>query len=368
VKCAACILEDGGILSSGADLALHGRIRFLCCRYLNNDKAIHGKLIAIRISILGGKVIQGKLMVVLAGLGMMVHVQAQEVTGTLKKIRDTGTITLGVRDSSIPFSFLDDKQAYQGYSIDLCKQIVSSIEKQLGGKQLKVNMSPVTSATRIPLMANGTIDLECGSTTNNLERQKQVAFAPTTFVTATRLLAKKSSNIQSLSDMKGKSLVSTSGTSNLKLLTALNAQRGLGMKIMAAKDHAEAFLMVETGRAVAFAMDDILLASLAASSKSPHDYSITKETLSVEPYGIMLRRDDPLFKKAVDAAILNVFKSGEINRIYNKWFMAPIPPRNVNLNWPMSEQLKAVIAKPTDSGDQAAYAGAAAGQVNTGGK
>jgi len=282
--------------------------------------------------------------------------QAQELTGTMKKIKDTGTITLGVRDSSIPFSYLDDKQSYQGYSIDLCMKIVNAVQKQLSLTSLNVKMNPVTSATRIPLMANGTVDLECGSTTNNLERQKQVAFAPTTFVTANRLLAKKSSHINSLDDMKGKSLVSTSGTSNLKQVTALNAERNLGMNIMAAKDHAEAFLMVETGRATAFAMDDILLASLAASSKSPNDYTITKEALSVEPYGIMLRRDDPQFKKVVDTAIENVFKSGEINKIYAKWFQSPIPPKGINLNVPMSEQLKAVIAKPTDSGDPTAYA------------
>lgn len=280
--------------------------------------------------------------------------QAQEA-GTLKKIKDTGGITLGVRDSSIPFSYLDDKQSYQGYSIDLCMKVVSALQKQLGMSSLNVKMNPVTSATRIPLMANGTVDLECGSTTNNLERQKQVAFAPTTFVTANRLLAKKSSNIKSLDDMKGKTLVSTSGTSNLKQVTSLNGERNLGMNIMTAKDHAEAFLMVETGRAVAFAMDDILLASLAASSKSPGDYSITSEALSVEPYAIMMRRDDPAFKKAVDDAIVALFKSGEINRLYTKWFQSPIPPKGINLNIPMSEPLKAVIAKPTDSGDPEAY-------------
>jgi len=297
-----------------------------------------------------------KLLAGLIGAGIFVGaVQAQD-SGTLKKIKDSGTITLGVRDSSIPFSYLDDKQSYQGYSIDLCMKIVSAVQKKLGLTTLNVKMNPVTSATRIPLMANGTVDLECGSTTNNLERQKQVAFAPTTFVTANRLLAKKSANIKSLNDMKGKSLVSTSGTSNLKQVTALNSERNLGMNIMAAKDHAEGFLMVETGRATAFAMDDILLASLAASSKSPNDYSITTEALSVEPYGIMLRRDDPEFKKVVDKAITDVFASGEINRIYNKWFLAPIPPRNINLNVPMSAQLKAVIAHPTDSGDPAAYA------------
>ena len=298
-----------------------------------------------------------KLIAVLIGAGVMVGaVQAEELTGTLKKIKDTGSITLGVRDSSIPFSYLDDKQSYQGYSIDLCMKAVTAIQKQLGLTALNVKMNPVTSATRIPLMANGTVDLECGSTTNNLERQKQVAFAPTTFVTANRLLSKKASNITALADMKGKAIVSTSGTSNLKQLTTLNGEQNLGMNIMTAKDHAEAFLMVETGRAVAFGMDDILLASLSASSKSPADYTISKEALSTEPYGIMMRREDPAFKKAVDTAIGNVFKSGEITKIYAKWFLSPIPPKGINLNIPMSPELQAVIAKPTDSGDPAAYA------------
>lgn len=297
------------------------------------------------------------LIAVLFGAGVMVGAaHAEELTGTLKKIKDTGSITLGVRDSSIPFSYLDDKQSYQGYSIDLCLKAVTAIQKQLGMTALNVKMNPVTSATRIPLMANGTVDLECGSTTNNLERQKQVAFAPTTFVTANRLLSKKASNVNVLADMKGKAIVSTSGTSNLKQLTTLNNERNLGMNIMTAKDHAEAFLMVETGRAAAFGMDDILLASLAASSKNPAEYTISSEALSVEPYGIMMRRDDPAFKKAVDGAIEAVFKSGEINRIYAKWFQSPIPPKNINLNIPMSAQLKAVIAKPTDSGDPAVYA------------
>lgn len=298
-----------------------------------------------------------KLFTVLIGAGLMVGIaQAQELTGTLKKIKDTGTIVLGVRDSSIPFSYLDDKQSYQGYSIDLCMKAVRAIQKELGMTSLNVRMNPVTSATRIPLMANGTVDLECGSTTNNIERQKQVSFAPTTFVTATRLLAKKSANINSLEDLKGKTVVSTSGTSNLKLLTQLNGERNLGMNILTAKDHAEAFLMVETGRAAAFGMDDILLASLAASSKSPADYTITKDALSVEPYALMMRRDDPAFKKAVDNAIIGTFKSGEINKIYEKWFQSPIPPKGINLNIPMGEPLKAAMASPTDSGDPAVYA------------
>ncbi|MBI1771622.1 MAG: transporter substrate-binding domain-containing protein, partial [Burkholderiales bacterium] len=192
-----------------------------------------------------------KLLVGLIGAGLIAGVAQAQETGTLKKIKDTGTITLGVRDSSNPFSYLDDKQSYQGYSIDLCLKIVTAVQKQLGLTSLNVKMNPVTSATRIPLMANGTIDLECGSTTNNVERQKQVAFAPTTFVTANRILSKKSSGIKTLADLKGKAVVSTSGTSNLKQLTQLNADQNLGINILPAKDHAEAFLMVETGRAVA---------------------------------------------------------------------------------------------------------------------
>ena len=289
-------------------------------------------------------------------IGGMAQAQAQETSGTLAKIKKTGSITLGVRDGSVPFSYLDDKQQYQGYSVDLCMKIVISLQKQLGLTELKVVMNPVTSANRIPLMANGTIDLECGSTTNNLERQQQVAFAPTSFVIANRLLTKKASNIKTLADMKGKTLVATAGTTTIKQMTILNKERNLGMNILVAKDHPEAFLMLETGRAVAEANDDILLASQMANSKSPADFEITKEALSVEPYGIMLRKDDPTFKKAVDEALIKVFKSDDIKRIYTKWFLTPIPPKGLNMNFPMPPQLEAVFAKPTDSGDPAAYA------------
>lgn len=298
-----------------------------------------------------------KSIAILIGAGVMITAaHAQDLTGTLKKVKDSGTLTLGVRDSSIPFSYLDDKQSYQGYSIDLCMKAASAVQKKLGLSALNIKMVPVTSATRIPLIANGTIDMSCGSATNNLERQKQVSFAPTMFVTANRLLAKKSSNIKTLDDMKGKTIVSTSGTSNLKQITELNGERHLGMNILTAKDHAEAFLMVETGRAVAFAMDDILLASLAASSKAPADYAITADALSVEPYGIILRRDDPQFKKVVDDALAAVYQSDEINRIYSKWFLSPIPPKGINLNVPMSAELKKAFAHPTDSGDPSVYA------------
>ena len=282
--------------------------------------------------------------------------QARELTGTLAKIKKTGAVTLGVRDGSIPFSYLDDKQQYIGYSVDLCMKVVSALRSQLGLPNLKVVMNPVTSANRIPLMANGTIDLECGSTTNNLERQQQVAFAPTMFVIGSRLLTKKSSNIKTLADMKGKTLVATAGTSTLKQMTMLNKEQSLGMTILIAKDHPESFLMLETGRAVAEANDDILLAAQVANSKDPAQFEISKDPLSVEPYGIMLRKGDPAFKTVVDAAIIKVYKSDEIKRIYNKWFLSPIPPKNINMNFPMPPQLKAVFAKPTDSGDPSAYA------------
>ena len=293
----------------------------------------------------------------LAGLGFIAAgaaAQAQALDGTLKKIKDTGTITLGIRESSSPFSFLDDEQKPIGYSIDLCMKIVDAVKAELKSP-VNVVMQPVTSATRIPLMANGTIDLECGSTTNNLERQQQVSFVDTTFVTANRLVSKKSSNIAKLEDLKGKTLVSTSGTSNSKQVNQLNTDKNLGINVVPANDHSNAFQMVETDRAAAFAMDDILLYSLVAQSKNPAAYVISSEALSVEPYGIMLRKGDPAFKKLADNAVVATFKSGEINKIYAKWFTSPIPPKNINLNVPMSEALKKVIANPTDSGDGAAY-------------
>ena len=280
---------------------------------------------------------------------------AQDLTGTLKKIKDTGAITLGHRESSVPFSYYDDKQQVVGYAMDLCARIVDGVKKDLKLANLETKLNPVTSATRIPLIANGTVDLECGSTTNNLERQKQVSFTITHFVTANRFVSKKSANLKTVDDLKGKTVVSTSGTTNIKQITEIGAQKGLNLNILAAKDHAEAFLMVETGRAAAFVMDDILLYSLVAGSKSPNDYTISADALSVEPYGIMLRREDPDFKKVVDSAMVSIYKTGEINAIYEKWFLKPIPPRGINLNLPMSDQFKKVVANPTSSGDPKDY-------------
>ena len=293
------------------------------------------------------------ILAALACVTLAASAAAQE--GTLKKIEDGGSITIGHRDASVPFSYYDDRQQPVGYAVDLCLRIVDAVKSELKMPKLDVRYQLVTSANRIPLMANGTIDLECGSTTNNLERQKQVWFTITHFVTANRWVAKKASNIKALPDLKGKTIVSTAGTTNIKQITEINAAQNLGMNIISANGHAEAFQMVETGRAVAFVMDDILLYSLAAQSRSPGDYAISPEALSVEPYGIMLRRDDAAFKKVVDNAMIQTYKSGAIDAIYGKWFLKPIPPRGLTLNVPMSDQFKKVIANPTDSGDPAAY-------------
>ena len=278
---------------------------------------------------------------------------AQE--GTLGKIKSSGTITVGHRDASVPFSYYNDKQEPIGYAMDLCLKIVDAVKAELKMPALKVNYQLVTSANRIPLMANGTIDLECGSTTNNIARQEQVWFTMTHFVTANRWIAKKSSNIKTLQDLKGKTIVSTAGTTNIKQITEINAAQNLGMNITSANGHAEAFQMVETGRAVAFVMDDILLASLAAASQKPGDYEISAVGLSVEPYGIMVRKDDKAFKAVADKAMSAVYSSGEINAIYSKWFEKPVPPKGINLNLPMGAPFKKVVAKPTDSGDPKAY-------------
>jgi glutamate/aspartate transport system substrate-binding protein len=280
---------------------------------------------------------------------------AQQLTGTLKKIKDSGSLTIGHRESSVPFSYYDDNQKVIGYAMDLCYKIADAIKKEIKADKLDVKLNPVTSATRIPLIANGTVDLECGSTTNNLERQQQVGFTITHFVTANRFVSKKAANLKKVDDLKGSTITSTSGTTNIKQITEIGAQKNLGLNILPAKDHAEAFLMVETDRAKAFVMDDILLYSLVASAKNPADYVISSDALSVEPYGIMLPRGDEAYKKVVDAEMTRIYKSGEINAIYDKWFTKPIPPKNVNLNLPMSDQFKKVVANPTSSGDPKDY-------------
>jgi glutamate/aspartate transport system substrate-binding protein len=303
-----------------------------------------------------GKMIGRAAGYALAGVLCVGPAMAQELTGTLKNIKETGAITIGFRDSSVPFSYLDDNQKPIGYAMDICYRIVEAVKKELKLDKLEVKLNPVTSATRIPLMANGTIDLECGSTTNNAERQKQISFTNTHFLTASRYISKKSSNINSIDDLKGKSVVSTSGTTNIRQLTEVNASRNLGINIIPAKDHAEAFLMVETDRAVAFVMDDILLAGLAAGSKDPNAYVISKDAFSKpEPYGIMVRKDDPAFKKIADDATAALYKSPDGLKLYDKWFMQKIPPKGLNLNVPLGPELKKAFEHPSDSPDPDSY-------------
>src|SRR5260221_2534784 len=293
---------------------------------------------------------------VMAATFCAAQANAEELTGTLKKVKETGTITIGYRGSSIPFSYLDDNQKPIGFAIDICYKIVDAVKKELKLDKLQVEFHPVTSSTRIPLLANGTIDLECGSTTNNSDRLKQVAFPNPQFRTATRLVSKKSNKLGSIDDLKGKSVASTSGTTNIKQLTEANVARSLGINIIPAKEHAESFLMVETDRAVAAVLDDILLASFVAGSKDPGGYVISTDAFSKpEPYGIMLRKDDPAFKKVADAATAALFQSADALRLYDKWFRQKIPPKGLTLNAPISPELKAEFAKPSDSPDPDSY-------------
>ena len=273
----------------------------------------------------------------------------EELTGTLKKVKDSGTVMMGIRESSYPLSYLDDKQQPIGYHIDVCNRIVEAVKKELKMADLKVQHQAVTSQNRIPLVTNGTVDIECGSTTNNEARQKQVAFGLTTFVTNVRMVVKKASGITSLSQLDGKPVATTTGTTSVQLMRANEKGKSVNFKEVYGKDHADSFLLLETDRAVAFVMDDNLLAGLVATSKSPPDYAIVGEVLNVEPIAIMIRRDDPAFKKVVDDTIRGLMKSGELDKLYTKWFLSPIPPKNVSMNFPMSEKLKELIKNPSDA-------------------
>ncbi|AXK38913.1 glutamate/aspartate ABC transporter substrate-binding protein [Crenobacter cavernae] len=268
--------------------------------------------------------------------------------GTLDKVKQSGTITLGHRDASIPFSYLDNDQKPVGYSMDIANKVVDKLKKDLKLPKLQVRYNLVTSQTRIPLVQNGTVDLECGSTTNNVERQKQVDFSVGIFEIGTRLLTKKTSGVKDFPDLKGKNVVTTAGTTSERLIKAMNADKNLGMNIISAKDHGESFLMLESGRAVAFMMDDALLAGEMAKAKNPAEWVVTGKPQSFEVYGCMMRKGDPAFKKAVDDAIVALYKSGEINKIYKRWFQSPVPPKGLNLNFPMSAELKKLIQNPTD--------------------
>ena len=277
---------------------------------------------------------------------------AQELNGTLKKIKDTNTISIGFRESSIPFSYLDDKQQPVGYAMDLCLKIVDAVRAELKVPGIKVNLQPVTSGNRIPLMQNGTIDLECGSTTNSVARQQQVSFGPTYFVINVTAAVKKSSGIKSLAELNGKTISTTSGTTSVPLLKQYEKTKGVDVKEIYGKDHAESFQLIATDRAVAFVMDDILLAGQIANSRAPADYTILSESLRQEPYSMMLRKDDPQFKALVDRTISGVMRSGEIEKIYARWFTSAIPPRNVNMNFPMTPPIREAFASPNDKGVQ----------------
>jgi glutamate/aspartate transport system substrate-binding protein len=277
-------------------------------------------------------------------------VMAQELTGTLKKIKETGTITIGHRESSIPFSYLDDKQQPIGYAMDLCMKIVDAVKADLKMPNLKVVLQPVTSGNRIPQLQAGNIDLECGSTTNSVERQKQVAFGPTYFVINVTAAVKKNSGIKSLADLNGKTISTTSGTTAVPLLRQYEKTKAADIKEIYGKDHAESFLLLVQDRTSAFVMDDILLAGQIANNDKPGDYTIIGESLRAEPYSMMLRKDDPQFKALVDKTIGGLMKSGEINKIYAKWLTSPIPPKNINLNFPATPALKEAFANPNDKG------------------
>jgi glutamate/aspartate transport system substrate-binding protein len=282
--------------------------------------------------------------------------RAEELAGTLQKVKELGSITIGHREASVPFSYLDDQRKPVGFAMDICARIVDAVKRELKMDKLEVRYQLVTASTRIPLLANGTIDLECGNTTNNVERQQQVWYTNTHFLTASRFVSKVDSHIASIADLKGKTIVSPAGSTNIKQALEFNNRLNLGMTIVPAQDQGEAFLMVETGRAVAFVQDDIVLAGLIAISKDPKAYVISNDAFSrPEPYGIMLRKDDVAFKALADAATSALYKSPEGQALYAKWFMQPIPPKGVSLNIPMSPAMKRAFEQPTDSPDPAAY-------------
>jgi len=295
--------------------------------------------------------LSSRIAIGLVAAAIAAAVGAQELTGTLKKAKDTGSFTIGYRESSIPFSYLDDKQQPIGYAMDLCMKVVDAVKAELKMPNLKLNLQPVTSSNRIPLLQNGTIDMECGSTTNSVDRQKQVSFGPTYFVINVTAAVKKNSGIKSLADLNGKTISTTAGTTSVPLLRKYEKTKNAEMKSIDAKDHAESFLLLSQDRTSAFIMDDILLAGLIANSSNPGDYMIlSNESLRTEPYSMMIRKDDPQFKALVDKTIGGVMKSGEINKLYAKWFTSPIPPKGVNLNFPESAAIKAAFASPNDKG------------------
>ncbi len=264
---------------------------------------------------------------------------AQE-SATLTRIKKNNAVNIGVRDSSVPFSFLDERKQPVGYSIDLCVRIVETIRAELKLPKLQVNFVPVTSSTRIPAVMEGKIDLECGSTTNTRDRQQQVSFAYTTFVAGIKMVAKKAAKIKSVEDLSGKTIVLTKGTTAEKIIDRVNEERRLGIQKVSSPDHAQSFQAVEENRAVAFVMDDVLLYGLIAKSKTPSEYEVVGKYLSVEPYGIMIAKNDPGFERMVNNALVNLFNNGQARQIYDKWFNSKY------MKVPMSQNLREAFAMP----------------------
>ena len=275
---------------------------------------------------------------------------AQELSGTLKKIKETGTITIGHLKASIPFAYVDDKHQPIGYAIDLCLKVVDAIKIELKIPNLKVALQPITSSDRIPLLQNNVIDLECGATTNSLDRQRWVAFGPTYFVANVTAAVKKSSQIELISDLHNKVISTASGTTSVPLFKNYQKTKSITVREIYGKSGPESFQLMVDGDAHAFVMDDILLASYIAHSKAPKDFKILPESLRQEPYSMMLRKNDPQFKALIDKTITGVMKSGEIAQIYKKWFMTPIPPKGINLNFPMTDAIRDAFNNPNDKG------------------
>lgn len=286
----------------------------------------------------------------LGAAGMSASVQAQE-NDTLRKIKDTGVISLGYRESSIPFSYTNGKEV-MGYSHEIMLAIVDKVKTQLQLPNLQVKLMPITSQNRISLMQNGTIDLECGSTTNNLERQKQVGFTNSMFVYGIRMLVKKDGGVKDFADLKGKTVVTTAGTTGERLLVKMNGEGGNGFNLTSTKDHGQSFLVLETGRAAAFVMDEPLLYGERTKAKSREEWVVAGTPLQTENYACMLRKDDAAFKKLADGVIADMMKSGKAEQLYNKWFMQPIPPRGINMNYPLSAEMKDLYANPNDKAFQ----------------
>ena len=276
--------------------------------------------------------------------------RAQTPSGTLAKVQQTGQITLGHREASVPFSYLDAEQKPVGYAMDLCSRIVDAVRAELRMPGVKVALQPINLGNQIPLLTNGTIDIVCGPVTNTLERQKQVAFSNTIFVSSIRAAARRSENIKRFADLGGKNVALTAASTSVTLLGQREQEEKFETRKLMSPDHAASWLLVTTGRASAFVMDDILLASMVANSAKPDDYVLLDEALRVEPYGLMFRKDDPQFKALVDATLASLVKSGQLQNLYAKWFMSPIPPKNVNLNFPMTQALKDALANPSDKG------------------